>query len=84
MKISFIPRKLIKYSLQVNYMYTRLLGRFAPIFYFNCKHEGFSLITHNMRVLLVNKTKTKNFAGFIINFVDFQIFKNRILMEANF
>ena len=32
-----------------------LLGRFTPIFYIICKHGG----------LLINKTKTKNFANFI-------------------
>ena len=36
---------------------TRLLGRFAPIFYFNCEHW---------------KTKKKNFADFIKKIVDFQ------------
>ena len=37
-----------------------------------------------MRVLLVNKTKTKEFADFIIQISRiFKIFKNLILMEAN-
>ena len=37
---------------------------------------GFSLFTNSMRVLLVNKTKTKNFADSTKkNFVDFLNFK---------
>ena len=44
----------------------RLLGRFAPIFYFNCKH-----------VLIVNieKQRSKKCRGFYKKFADFQDFK---------
>ena len=42
------------------------------------------MLTNNMRVPLVNKTETKNFADLKKNFVTFKIFKNLILMEANF
>ena len=48
----------------LHFYVTRLLGRFAPIFYFNCEH-----------VLIVNieKQRRKKFRGFYENFL--RIFK---------
>ena len=55
---------------------TRLLERFAPIIYLNCEHVLF--------VNIENKEE-KNFADFIKKFRGiFRIFKNRILLEADF
>ena len=55
---------------------TRLLGRFAPIYNFNCEH-----------VLIVTlKNKEKNFADFIKKNADFKIKKclqNKILLNTN-
>ena len=68
-----------------NIWISRLLARFAPIFYFTCQHGGSPLFTNNMRVPLVNKTKTKKFADFIKKISwNFKIFKIRILIEPNF
>jgi len=53
-------------------IYTRLLGRFAPTFYFNCKH-----------VLFVNIVKQK-LVDFFKKSCIYKIFKNQILLEANF
>ena len=59
------------------YITTRLLGRFASIFCFKCEHVLF--------VYNVKQKQNKKFRGFYqIKFVDFKIFKSRILMEANF
>ena len=53
------------------YIYTSLLGRFAPIFYFYCEHVHF--------VYIVKEKQTKHFADFIRKIVDFfVIFKKRI------
>ena len=58
---------------------TRLLGRFAPIFYFNCEH-----------VLIVNieKQRRKKFREFYKEIADFQDFnkfyKNKKLLNTNF
>ena len=49
-------------------MYTRLLGRFTPIFHF-----------HRENVLFVYIVKQKRKQNFVV----FQIFKNIILIEAN-
>ena len=77
----------MSYNFEINkkvfvYRYTRLLGCFAPIFYFLCKHLFFEI--KYMEVLLVNKTKTKNFTDLKKNSADFKIFKSRTLMEAIF
>ena len=45
---------------------TRLLGRFAPIFYLNCEHVVFVYIL---------KQRRKKFCGFKKKFADFQEFK---------
>ena len=56
---------------------TGLLGRFAPIFYFNREYVLF--------VYIVKQKQNRNFADFIkkISWI-FKIFKNRILLEENF
>ena len=58
---------------------SRLLGRFAPIFYFICKNKIHRASPCKQII------KTTNFAEFQkkISWI-FKIFKNRILMEANF
>ena len=52
-----------KYKYTYASTYTRLLGRFALIFYFNFKHFLFVYIV---------KQKQKKLADFIKNFVDFE------------
>ena len=57
---------------------SRFLGRFAPIFYFICKNK-----IH--RASPCKQITKKKFRGFSKkNSWIFKIFKNRILIEANF
>ena len=67
-KISFSSQKMLPQMFlgNVSYLYfTRLLGRFAPIFYFNCEHFLFSNIE--------KQKQNKKFADFMKkNFVDFE------------
>ena len=60
-----------------NYLFlTRLLGRFAPIFYFNCEHFLFVYIV---------KQKQKNSVDLLIKIRVFsKLYVNLILVEANF
>ena len=55
---------------------TRLLGRFAPLFYFNCDHVLF--------VNIVKQKNPKNFADFIKNLVDFQNFQKSTFVSGKF
>ena len=63
----------------IRMFYIRILGHFAPIFYFNCEHV---LILYTVYC----KTKTnKNFADFIKNISwIFKIVKNRIFLDETF
>jgi len=48
------------------YFTTKLLGRFAPIFYLNCEHVLF---------VYTLKQRRKKFRGFLKKLADFQEFK---------
>ena len=75
--IIFCLNRVIYYS-YINFkalctLLSRILGRFAPIFYFNCKHVLFVYI----------ENKTKNFGDFLKKIENFQNFQN-ILQKKNF
>ena len=75
----------IQTNKQVKYIYTRNSGRFAPFFLgFQSASRPSCISFVNMGVSLL-KRRIKNFADFqkIFSWI-FKIFKNRILMEANF
>ena len=74
-----------KMSLYILYcIYTRLLGRFAPIFYFNCEHILFVYIvkqkqTKILRIILKKFRGLSKFSN--IEFWWTQIFENSIIQK---
>ena len=66
-----------KYAIK-HVFYTKLSGHFAPIFHFNCEYVLF------VNVVKQKQNKTNSLWIFQKKIVDFKIFKNQILLEANF
>jgi len=65
-------------------MYTRLLGRFAPIFYFNCEHFLFIYIAKQKRKKFCRFKKMVDFKNLMkFEFCWMQIFENSIIHKPS-
>ena len=72
------PLNSAKSSPPLNFIETRLLGRFAPIFFFYCEHFLFLYIVKQKTKKVRRFYKKKKFRGFS------KFNENSILMEVNF